>query len=351
MRKLAGSLGGCVAALMLAAGHARAATPWFERDACRDVLESVNANRFDEAENALGVLENRSDPDDRACAVYGRLFLAENYLSIHGDEPKWLANRDRHLKRMLIFAKTHAKFGARFADFEMEARMRRTRLLFDSGQQTEAVSEARRTNRLLKERLEDDDESATRSFVQGVMYTAFGQSNFLARTLFRLAGLGGSGDDGRASLIDLADGDTPYMGEALYLTLHFAMEDAREGKTESPFGDPAERARRLVERYPTNPQYVYEYVKVLQFQNRCAEAEAVLRSSLQAMNEDPRIWAPEMRAKLYYRAAECAIETQDVARATQYRDQLKAQARANFNDELADLDTQLASVVKPSADG
>jgi hypothetical protein len=329
-------------ALLASSAHAET-QPWHARTSCIEAVEMVAANRFDEVEEVLRRFERSADPDDRACAVYARVFMAENLLSIHGDEQEWLANRDRHLKRMLVFAKTHARFGARFADFEMEARMRRTRLLFEQGNKTSAVKEIRRTNSLLKARL-PEDHSDTVDFVQGVTYTIFGQTGFLARTLMSMAGIGGSPDAGHRSLRQLSSQPGAYRAEAMYLSHHFAYEDDGDQKDERPFGSPVETARRLVEEYPTNPQYRYEYAKILRKKDRPDEAYDALKPALEAIKADPSTWAAEMRAKLFYKATQCAIDVGSASQAAMHRDDLADQRRSNFEGKLQRLDSRIQAM-------
>jgi hypothetical protein len=319
--------------ILAGAAPARAAAPepWYHRAACHDALTEVLTGDATAAEAALRPLEHSRDADDVACAVYLRVVKADQEIAIHGDRSERQRQRDRALKRMFGFAKAHAKYGARFADLEIDARMRRVRVLFERDDETAALGEARRVNRLLDARRRG--ESPTLDFARGAMYSALGQVGGVARMFLGMAGIGGDPEDGYRALRRLTGGESVYRAEALQLARQFAA-DADEP---TALGDPVALGDQLVGAYPMNPQYAYDHAYLLVKRGRAARAQAVLGPHLRRVAAEPDAWAPTMRAKLHYLASRAALKSGAVGEARRHRDAMAGLEANDYDSRLPGL--------------
>ncbi len=345
MRKVSWSVAlGALLSLSSAVGHA--GQPWYERSSCQAAMQTVMSLELDATEQQITALERSRDLDDKACGVYLRTTQSEMLIAVHGTTDATRAHRDKHLKRMYAFAKAHAKYGQRFADLEMEARMRRVRVLFDDGDTTDAIQEARRANRALKERLKKG-RTPTVDFVQGIMYSALGQSGMLTRSLLSLAGLGGDPSEGYAALKRVYRGESVYRDEALYLARHFAYDMAED----SPFGDALDLGEMLVAKYPTNGQFVFDQTRSLWMRKKCDRAVSTVTPSLERIAETPDLWAPNLRAKLFYVASRCSLKLGDVAHARTYCDSMAAQAKNDYSDRVEPLKKEVAAAERAARGG
>ncbi|NJK88377.1 MAG: hypothetical protein HC923_02590 [Myxococcales bacterium] len=327
----------CCILIVMPLSAARAAgdsSPWYDRASCKEAMQIVMALDLDGSESAIRTLETDKDLDAKACGVYLRALLSEMLIAVHGSTPEQLRYREEHLKRMFGFAKAHAKYGVRYADLEVEARMRRVRTLFEQGNKTEALAEARRANKLLKARLERGT-SPTVDFVQGIMYSALGQSGMLTRTLLGMAGLSGDPAEGYQALQRVYGGHSVYRDEALYLARHFAWDMRESG---SPFGDPLALGRTLVARHPTNGQFVYDQGRSLRLEGQCKEAMEIAQPIVRRIEENPGVWAPNLRSKTFFLAGRCLVELGQLERAKELREAMARQPKSDFSENLAALD-------------
>jgi len=317
-----------------AASAARPA-PWYERARCKAAMEAVVSVEPEEAERRLRALERSRDADDVACSVYLRVLRADLRLAVVGATDPLEAERDRYLKRMYAFAKAHAKYGRRFADLEMEARMRRVRVLFERGDRTAAVAEARRAHRMLADR-DAGPPSPTVDFVKGAMYSALGQAGSLVRMLLGMAGINGDPDEGHRALRRLAAGSSVYRAEALQLARQFAA-DMGEDDRDSELGSALPLGDRLVSSFPENPQYAYDHAWTLMKRGEPERGMSVLEPHLERVKSKPDVWAPTMRAKVHYLATRCALSAGLVARARAHRDAMAALAANDYDRRLPGL--------------
>lgn len=293
---------------------------------------------FERTDRVLSELEASRDLDDKACAIYLRALEAEMRSAIYNEVPETVEFRNRHLKRMLGFAKAHAKYGARFADLEIEARMRRVRVLFDTGEKTAAISEARRTSKLLEARA--GAQSPTLDFVKGVMFGALGQANFLARTALWAAGISGSPEEGNRSMQRLMAGDSVYKHEAYCIAYYFALTRTEEGEN-SPLGSPTVIARFLAVKNPENPQFAYEYARMLYRNDQCGQAIEVVQPWVDQLSSDSDAWTQSIRAKTYYIASACNLAEGHVKKAVAFRDRFAAENFKDFAKLLSELSTKV----------
>lgn len=329
------STAACAVALLggpLVAAPAHAALePWYARATCHAALEKVLTGEPAAADLALRPLEQSRDADDVACSVYLRVVAADARLAVEGNTKAAERSRDRALKRLFGFAKAHAKHGPRFADLELDARMRRVRVLFERDEKTEAIAEARRTQRLLEGR--EGSTSPTVEFARGAMYGALGQASSVARMFLGLAGISGDPDAGYRALVRLADLPSVYRAEALQMARQFAYDLDDPG----PLGDPIALGERLVERYPQHPQYAYDHAYTLIRTSRPERAEAVLAPHLERLARDDGAWAPTMRAKLHYLATRAALNQGELGAARAHLDAMAAQPANDFDGRVPSL--------------
>lgn len=330
---------GFVAVASSTSARAAGPQPWYERAGCLEAADAVANVRLTEAEEAIRALEKSRDADDVACSVYLRVLLADVNLAVHGETDRYLGERDRYIGRMFGFAKAHARFGARFADLEMEARMRRVRVLFERDDEMGAVGEARRAHRLLRARSKGPS-SPTVEFVRGAMYSALGQAGTLGRMLLGMAGISGDPDEGYRSLMRVAAGDSVYRMEGLHLARQFAAdlgdEDAR-----TPLGSALDLGDRLVVQSSGNPQYAYDHAYTLLRRGEAGRGLDVLTPHLERLRADRDAWAPTMRAKLHYLATRCALGMGEVDTARAHRDAMASLGPNDYSGRLAGLTTAL----------
>lgn len=260
-------------ALVFVTGSASAAEPWYRRTTCENAAKAVLSGDFAAADDRLGRLEASRDPDDQACAVWLHLLYAEIQLGLGGKLPALIQNRDRRLKNIYGFSKAHAKYAARFADLEIEARMKRVRFLAEDGKRSDALKEAKRSQTLLEQRLSKKAEpSVTLEYSIGSSNLAVAFASWPVRMVIKLSGVSGDGELGAKKLKELYQGDTVYRYEAAYLLHSFATE--RPGDI---LGSPVQYAEFLARQFPNNPQFLYEYAEALWVEKNCSLAMKTLK--------------------------------------------------------------------------
>jgi hypothetical protein len=153
---------------------------------------------------------------------------------------------------MFAFSRANQRMGTRIADLEMEARMRRVRVLLDLDQRTDALKEIKRVKTLLEAR--KGEPTPTVKYVRGITGLAVGGAAWPLRTLLALAGIDGDADRGRAVLLEVTRGSTVYRFDALYL-MHYFAEESPGGTN----GSPLQYSGPLSDLFPSNPQLAYDY--------------------------------------------------------------------------------------------
>lgn len=322
-------------ALLFAAAEPTAAQVWWERASCHQAIEAVLSADLAAAEARLSALEASRDPEDQACAVWARVGHAETQIAVKGPEKALLENRERRLLRMFGFAKSHEKRGRHLGDLEMEARVRRVRVLVDKGDRTDALKEAKRVKELLAER-GGGDESPTLTYVRGVVDMAVSQSAWPLKMLLGMAGVSGDAGRGRKALTQLADGATVYRWDAIYVLRHFAEESPGPEN-----GRPLDFSLRISPRFRTNPQLVYDHALDFHRERRCAEALEVAKPLVSRLEREPSLWSAQARAKLFWISGRCALDTGDRVGAQKWAELAAAQRFAGLEKEIAALKTGL----------
>lgn len=126
--------------------------PWYDRPSCHEANDLFLSLEAEKADEAARKLEASKDLDDLACALWIRVSFSEFQVGLFGKNPENLNQRKKVLTRLFGFAKANKGKGPRFADLELEARLRRTRILNEEGQRTQALDELKQLQKLVSER-------------------------------------------------------------------------------------------------------------------------------------------------------------------------------------------------------
>lgn len=292
-------------ALLSAAPHT--SQPWYVRPTCKAAVDTVMAVRLQDAEKRISRLE-KGDVEDRACAAWARVTMAETQIAAGGRMPALMKNRERRLLQLFKFAKRHRNH-QHLADLAIEARIRRVRVLLDKGERTKALEESQLAEKLLERR--GKASNPTLDYTRGVTNMAVSQSGWALKTLLSVAGVSGDASRGREALEALATSGTVYEADAQYVRHFFAVQSKSEEN-----GDPAALMKTLVDRYPSNPQLVYEYAMDLWRAKKCDVAFEAVSPTIQRIDADPGQFSNMVRAKLYWIGGACAadIGKRDLAR-------------------------------------
>ncbi|MEM7677934.1 MAG: hypothetical protein AAF449_18200, partial [Myxococcota bacterium] len=124
-------------------------SPFYDRDNCKAALQVVMSAQPDKTEKTLNELAASSDLEDKACAVWLHMPLNEIEMSLEGNGSGLPERREKRLMRLFKFSKVFGKRRPHFAMLELEARMRRIRLLVAKGERVNSLKEARRVERML----------------------------------------------------------------------------------------------------------------------------------------------------------------------------------------------------------
>ena len=273
--------------------------PFYTRTACKEALAVVMAADTDKTKETLETLAKSKDLEDKACAVWLELPLNEIEMSLEGNGKGLPKRRERRLMRLFKFSKKFGRRRAHFAMLELEARMRRVRLLVKQGERVNALKEARRVERMLEQ--VGRRPNPTVDYVTGVTRLAISQAAFPLRWLLGMAGVSGDEKKGRRLLEKLAAGDTVYAGDANYILHHFAHEN-KDWPAAVRYG------AKLTERFPDNPQFAYEYARALFASKKYDEIFATTAPFMARLQEDSNAWSGRIRKKLYFINAKASYE-------------------------------------------
>jgi hypothetical protein len=305
-------------------------TPWTQRPSCQAAFDASIAFDTAVAEARLKALEGSRDPDDVACALWVRASIVELQLGFYGRSPELEGQRKKALSRLAGFARAHKADGPRFADLELEARLRRIRVLSDDGQRSQLVSELRELVGLLDARgLEPM--TPTLHYTIGVMHAALSSPGWAARAALSVMGITVEPEIAARHLHPLADGDSVYRGDALYLSQFFAEAMGKAMRA------PESYRRTLFERFPDAPQFAYERALDLRGGKPCGGTRPIFERFLRRVDAEPNVWGPLLRAKLLWLGGVCALEAGEKAEARRLGEKAKAERVREVHDRVIEL--------------
>lgn len=330
-------VGGLALALLTASSFgAGSPGPWYARQACRKAYGTVMSAEVNAARSTLARLQRSPDLELRACGMWLEVPLCEIEMALEGESEALTARRRRRLERLFKFAMRYGRRRPHLLDLAIEARMRRVRLLVESGEQATALGEARKVEKMLASRA-DLPSTPTRRYTRGLTDLAVSQSGWALRVLLGMAGIGGDAARGRRLLESLADGDSVYQGDALFVLHHFARKGSRPdaARTERYGG-------KLVRAFAQNPQFLFNRAVDQYETGRCADALATLAPVRSRLNEDPRLWSARVRKKVYWLTGRCALDTGDKPLAQKSLGLASREKYGGYAEELALLQRDLS---------
>ena len=287
------------------------------------------------ARSAIASLQRSPDLELRACGAWLEISLCEIEMSLEGKSAALATRRAQRLEKLFRFAMRHGRRRPHLLDLAIEARMRRVRSMVQSGDRTAALGEARKVEKMLASRA-DRLSTATRVYTRGLTDLAVSQSGWAVRVLLRMAGITGDETRGRRLLESLAEGNTVYQADALFVLHHFARKGSK------PDAAHTERyGKRLARAYRQNPQFIFNRAVDQYKTGRCAEALATLAPARTRLNEDPRLWSARMRKKVYWLTGRCALETGDKPLAQEALGRASEEQYGGYAEEVARLQRDL----------
>lgn len=319
-------------ALLVSSAHA---SPWYAREGCVDGAKLIFGADLDAAAAMQAVLV-KGDPDDKACSVWLGVTLSEMRIALLGRTEENIEFRSKQLDRMFGFSKHYGKTAGRFADIELEARSRRVRVLLDIGDRGGALAEARRAKKMLDKRPARAPSTATYEFVRGGLGLAVSSASWPLRTVLRVVGLGGDGDEGKKAFEKLWASETVYKYDSMYSARHFATE-----RPDGPLGKPSQYSKRLYERFTGNHQFVFDYADDLRRDERCKDALEHLAPTAAALDATPQVYSSGIRARVYWLIGRCARTLEDLPRAKAYAKRARAENYPPVEERLSDLEGDL----------
>ena len=334
---MAPMMGLALALVTVSAVEAAPSEHWYARPECRSAYATLMTAELDAAREKIAQLHRSPDLELRACGVWLEIPQCEIELSLEGESDALIARRGRRLERLFKFAMRHGRRRPHLLDLAIEARMRRVRLMAETGDRPGALGEARKVEKMLAARA-DQPPTPTRSYARGLTNLAVSQSGWALRVLLKMAGIGGDEAQGRRLLESLAEGNTVYQADALFVLHHFAR------KGSAPDTVATERyGTRLARAYGQNPQFLFNRA-VDQYQTgRCTEALATLAPARSRLNAKPRLWSARVRKKVYWLTGRCALDTGDKPLAQESLGRASQEQYGGYAEELALLLRDLRS--------
>jgi hypothetical protein len=304
--------------------------PWTARASCRAAFDAAVALDAALADARLKPLEASKDPDDQACALWVRASTVELQLGFLGRSPELEAQRKKVLSRLAGFARAHKALGPRFADLDLEARLRRIRVLSDDGQRTAMVSELRELVGLLEARGVEPMTPTLHDTI-GVLHAALSSPGWAARAALSVMGISVDPEVAALHLHALTDGDSVYRGDALYLAQFFSEAMGKAMRA------PETYRRALFERFPDAPQFAYERALDARGAKPCGGTGPLFARFLRRVDAEPNVWGPLLRAKLLWLGGVCALEAGDKAEARRLGEKAKAERVREVHDRVIEL--------------
>lgn len=282
-----------------------AASPWYERDTCRAAIKAAFDADTTALDAQLNTLERSGDLDDQACAVWVRASYSEIHIAVFGKDPPQLTARRKALTRLFQFGRTNKGKDPRFADLELEARLRRVRVLFEEGKRTDALREIKQLYEMVGKR-EKQPPTPTSDYVHGVLNGALAAPGWAARAILTMAGLSSDLSIAAEDMGKLMRGESVYKWDAAFVAHHFA-EEVPDG----PFKPAATYTGLLLQQFPANPQWALDHAFEHHHAKKYADANAALAPIIARLDAKPDLWSARIRAKLFWLAGRIALDAGD----------------------------------------
>lgn len=320
-----------VLATLTAAPALAQGVPWYERPTCQDAVETMMGGEPAQAEAKLARLERGPDLDDVACALWARGAWSEFQISMYGKTPELLAGRKKALSRMFGFAKANKAKGVRFGDLELEARLRRVRVLNEEGQRTQSLDELKQLEKLIVERGNADVTPAL-DYAVGMLNAALSSPGWAARALLSVVGMSTDPAEAAKRLHALIDGKSVYRWDASYVAQYFGGEIGTKD-----FRETSAYLRPLAQKFPKNPLFAYEMSRLAIIAEQGDAAQAAIAPTLAELDKAPTSWGPPVRARVLWAAGRAALLRGDKAAALKRAQQAKAEKVKDMDERVEDL--------------
>lgn len=278
------------------------AAPWYDQPECAAALTTINRGELAPAKAAIAKLRRAKDPAKIACGVWLEMPLSEVEAASQGKSATLDARVEKRLGLLMKFARHFGPRDPSFADLELEARLRRIRILAKKGERMALLKEARRVKAMLDKR-KTGPRTATVDYAEGVLNLALSDMSWAVRQALSLAGLSGTRAVGVAKLKAVAKHGSVYESYARYLLRHFSKGDKAEELKQST---------ATFRRFPDSPLFAYDYGLDLRDAGRCKDALSALAPLRAELTANPKKWSSQVRARLYWMNARCAADTGDL---------------------------------------
>lgn len=245
------------------------ATPWFVRTECTAASDLTYHARLKEARAQAEKMKTSGELDVRACGFWLDPTITEMEMALSDEGPSLLKVMEKQLAALESFGESHDST-TRFKDLILEAKLRRIRLRLMQGRRTDAVTEAKEAQRLLKERRRVKKGTPTYFYAEAVANLAVTHASWPVRAALKLIGLEGDDKRGNEALKILLSKKSVYRSEVMIVARSFALED------DHLLGRPLRYSEALHAAYPSNPQIAFDHAMDLADCGRCREVPATL---------------------------------------------------------------------------
>lgn len=319
--------------LALEAGAEAPKSAWYDRPECHQALAEVFSAVPSRGRAAIDKLRHAKDLDLIACSVWLEVPFSELEQALKGKSPALLKKREQSLGLMFKFAKRFGRKNPLYADLEIEARLRRVRILAEQKERMATMREARRVKAMLADR--KGPPSLTVRYVSGVLNSAVGEASWAVRQLLSMAGLGGDPKAGMRDLAEIAQSRSIYWVDAHILMRHFAGSNAAKALRSS---EPVFKA------FPKSPQFAYDFALDLQGQGRAKDSLKALSFLAGQLKAEPAIYTPLIRARSYWLLARGEKAAGNKAGAMAYLTAAEAQNEPSMAGRIGSLKSEIKAM-------
>lgn len=316
---------------------AAAPTPWYAHAECKAAHREVMTLEISRVEVVIDRLKRHRDIELRACGYWLEIPRSTAELVLRGKRKISPEDHERRLKILHAFGMRFGKKRPHLRDLAIEARMRRVRLLLETGKKTDALEEARRVEKMLASRAQKPT-TASRTYVRGAIDLVVGESAWPVRTLLSMAGVEGDSKRGRTLLESLAKEDTVYRSEAGSVLYHFARENhgSRHARTQR-YG------RMLAAEFPENPQFGFDHGVDLVRLGKPAQALQRIEPAYRRLLKEPELWTSRLRKRIEWLTARAAFDCGQSKLAHEARTRAEKERYGGYKNELDILSKDMGS--------